>query len=60
MRLEILTTADLAANELSTSVGVDDILLRPVLRTDFVSLGVATMDAALAGGAGLRGTTETT
>lgn len=50
----MLYTGDLTANELGASVRVGDILLI----ADFVSVGFAAVDTALAGGAGLRNTIE--
>lgn len=48
-------TGDLAANELGASVRVVDILL---LAAILVAVGLAAVDTALAGGAGLRNTAE--
>ena len=50
--LERSLTDDLAADELGASVRVVDILLVAI----FVSVGLAAVDTALAGGAGLRNT----
>lgn len=50
-------TVNLAANKQSIPAIVGDMLLLPIPAADFVSTGVAAVDAALAGGTGLRDAT---